>query len=85
MSDEDMKKPSRLEIINTTGKCTALIRWASLTLDFIGEPIPAGYKEEYLYGTDFAVCSCPHNFKPYCEFGFLPNDEKENPTKEVGA
>jgi len=75
-----MNDNMNLKIINTISSCTAGIRWASLTMDFVGEPIPAGFKEKYLYGTPFAVCSCPNDFKQYCEFGHLPNCERRNPT-----
>ena len=84
MSDEDMKKPSSLEILNTVGGCTAGIRWASLTMDYVGRPIPRGLMQE-LRESHFGVCSCPNHIKPYCGFGFLPNCEKRNPTKEVEA
>ena len=69
-----MSQPDELTIINVRSGCTAAVRWASLTMDFVGRPIPADYKEKYLYGSHFAVCSCPHDFKQYCEYGDLPHD-----------
>lgn len=85
--DKDMKIPTpvsakRLEIINTVGGCTAGIRWASLTMDYVGEPIPKGLMKQ-LTDSHFGVCSCPNHIKPHCSFGHLPNDERRNPTKEV--
>ena len=86
MISEDMKMS--LEILNTVGGCTAGIRWASLTMDYVGEPIPKKtalllWKE--LTDSHFGVCSCPNHIKPHCSFGHLPNDERRNPTKEVEA
>ena len=82
MIDEDMRK--RLEIINTVGSCTAGIRWASLTMDYVGRPIPKGLMK-ILRDSRFGVCSCPNHIKPHCPFGHLPNCERLNPTKEVEA
>ena len=71
----DTNTPTYLQVVNVTSGCTAAVRWASLTMDFVGRPIPAHYKETYLYGTHFAVCSCPHEYKEYCEYGHLPHQE----------
>jgi hypothetical protein len=76
MLDEEMKM--RLKIINTVSGCTASVRWASLTMDYVGRPIPSGLMD-HLLDSHFAVCSCPNDFKQYCKFGHLPNCERRNP------
>ena len=68
-----------LDIINITSGCTAAVRWASLTMDYVGRPIPEGLMRE-LRESHFGVCSCPEHVKPHCPFGSLPNDERRNPT-----
>jgi len=62
-----MAEDNALDLINGY-KCTAGLRWASLTMDYIGRRIPVDLGR---WLSPFDECSCPPDLKRFCEWGHL--------------